>query len=116
MIDLPFAAVPNHPDALILSPRKMKGFLRTGAVACLIAVSCAPPPATNRRPVSTIPNPTPPLVLPPFQMDTGLTADRVPPFQPAPLIVWGPPPAGVSHAERTKTYDLLHQSTTIRFD
>ncbi|MDP9278855.1 MAG: M1 family metallopeptidase [Gemmatimonadota bacterium] len=116
MIDLRFAAVPNHPDALILSHRKMKGFLRTGAVACVIAVSCAPPPATNPRPVSTIPNPTPPLVLPPFQMDTGLTADRVPPFQPAPLIVWGSPPAGVSHAERTKTYDLQHQSTTIRFD
>jgi aminopeptidase N len=116
MIDLRFAAVPNHPDALILSHRKMKGFLRTGAVACLIVVACAPPPATNPGPVSTIPNPTPPLVLPPFQMDTGATADRVPPFQPAPLIVWGPPPAGVSHAERTRTYDLQHQSTTIRFD
>jgi aminopeptidase N len=117
MIDPPFAAVPNHPDALILLHRKMKGLLFSGAVACAFAVACAPPPATNPRvPVSAIPQPTPPLVLPPFQMDTGLTADRVPPFQPAPLIVWGPPPAGTSHPERTRKYDLQHQSTTVRFD
>ncbi len=118
MIDPRFAAVPNHPDALILSHRKMKGVLVPGTIACAIAFACASP-ATNppsQIPVSAIPRPNPPLVLPPFQMDTGLTADMVPPFQPAPLIVWGPPPAGVSHPERARTYDLQHQATTIRFD
>ena len=49
-------------------------------------------------------------------MDTSRNADRVPPFQETPLIVWGPTPAGVSHPERPRTYDLQHQSTTIRFD
>ena len=63
-----------------------------------------------------IPRPSPPLVLAPFEMDTAFTADRVPPFQQTPLIVWGPPPPGVSHAERTRTYDLEHQATTVRFD
>jgi len=117
MIDPRSAAVPNHPGVSILSQRKMKGLLVPGAVACAIAFACAPPPATNPRiPVSAIPQPNPPLVLPPFQMDTGLTADRVPPFQQTPLIVWGPPPAGVSHPERTRTYDLQHQATTVRFD
>ncbi|HEV7839071.1 MAG TPA: M1 family metallopeptidase [Gemmatimonadaceae bacterium] len=115
MTDPRLAAVLNIPDALILSQRKMRSRLLPGAVACLIVGSCAPPPATQ-VPVSAIPQPSPPLVLPPFQMDTGFTADRVPPFQPEPLIVWGPPPAGVSHAERTRTYDLQHQTTTVRFD
>jgi aminopeptidase N len=49
-------------------------------------------------------------------MDTSRNADRVPPFQETPLIVWGPPPAGVSHPERRRTYDLQHQATTVRFD
>jgi aminopeptidase N len=49
-------------------------------------------------------------------MDPSLTPDRVPPFLQGPLIVWGPEPAGVPHAERVRTYDLQHQSTTIRFD
>jgi aminopeptidase N len=91
----------------------MKGLLVPGAVACAIAFACAPPPATN--PAPAIPQPSPPLVLPPFQMDTGRTADRVPPFN-TPLIVWGPAPPGVSHPERTRTYDLQHQATTVRFD
>jgi aminopeptidase N len=49
-------------------------------------------------------------------MDASLTPDRVPPFQEGPLIVWGPEPAGVPHGERVRTYDLQHQSTTVRFD
>ena len=49
-------------------------------------------------------------------MDTALTVDRVPSFQEAPLIVWGPPPEGVAHPERVRTYDLQHQVTTVRFD
>jgi aminopeptidase N len=49
-------------------------------------------------------------------MDGSLTPDRVPPFQEGPLIVWGPEPAGVPHGERVRTYDLQHQSTTVRFD
>ena len=79
-----------------------------------MALGCASP--ATRIPVSEIPRPTPPLILPPFQMDSTLTPDRVPAFRPLPLIVWGPPPAGVSHRERTRSYDLQHQATTIRFD
>ena len=93
----------------------MKGFLLPGAVACALAFACAP--ATNPRiPASEIPRPIPPLVLPPFEMDTGLTADRIPSFQESPLIEWGPAPAGVSHPERVRAYDLQHQATTVRFD
>ena len=49
-------------------------------------------------------------------MDTTLSADRVPPFQQTPLIVWGPAPEGTTHPERPRTYDLQHQATTVRFD
>jgi aminopeptidase N len=49
-------------------------------------------------------------------MDSALTADRVPPFQETPLIVWGPPPEGTTHAERKRRYDLQHQVTSLRFD
>lgn len=109
-----YAAGPNHPDVFIPSPRKVKSFLALGGAVCALIVACAP---TRRNiPVSAIPQPNPPLVLPPFQMDTGLTADRVPPFQQGPLMVWGPEPAGVPHAERARTYDLQHQVTTVRFD
>ncbi len=84
------------------------------AAASALLVACASPP-----PPTTIPapeRPTPPLVLPPFKMDSGATLDRVPPFQAAPLITWGPPPDGVTHPERARTYDLQHQVTTVRFD
>lgn len=93
----------------------MKSFRASSAAVCALIAACAPPPSTNpppQVPVSAVPQP----VQPPFQMDTSLTGDRVPPFQQGPLIVWGPEPAGVSHAERTRTYDLQHQSTTVRFD
>jgi len=49
-------------------------------------------------------------------MDSSATLDRVPPFQAGPLIAWGPPPDGVTHPERARTYDLQHQVTTVRFD
>ncbi len=49
-------------------------------------------------------------------MDTTLTPNQVPAFKESPLIAWGPIPEGVTHAERRRTYDLQHQSTTIRFD
>ena len=49
-------------------------------------------------------------------MDSTLSPDRVPPFHETPLIVWGPPPEGTTHAERARTYDLQHQVTTVRFD
>src|ERR1700682_3519027 len=108
------AAAPNHPDVSIPSLRTLKSLLVLGAAALL--ASCTQSSATSRIPASEIPQPTPPLVLPPFQMDTGATSDLVPPFQPTPLIVWGPAPPGVSHPERTSTYDLQHQATTVRFD
>ena len=85
----------------------------SGVVVCALVVACAPaaPP-----PAPSIPQPNPPLVRPPFRMDTTLLPDRVPPFQQAPLIVWGPPPEGTTHPERARTYDLQHQTTTVRFD
>ena len=91
----------------------MKGLFLPGSVACAIAIACAP---STPAPAPAPTQPSPPLVLPPFQMDTNRNADRVPSFQETPLIVWGPAPAGVSHPERRRMYDLQHQSTTIRFD
>jgi len=113
MIELLYPADPNHPDGFILFQHRMKGLFLVGVAASALIVACTPtPPAPLPAPV----NPTPPLVLPPFQMDTGRTLDRVPPFKEAPLIVWGPPPDGVTHPERVRTYDLQHQVTTVRFD
>ncbi|MGH7652196.1 MAG: M1 family aminopeptidase [Gemmatimonadaceae bacterium] len=111
MTDTPLPTVPNQSDVSIPSRAKMKGsFLYSVALSALI-IACSPPPP---------PSTPAPVVLPTtpagFQMDTTLTADRVPPFRPGPLIVWGPEPAGVAHAERVRTYDLQHQSTTVRFD
>ena len=81
------------------------------AALCVLFVACAPPPA------ATPPAPSQPSVVAgPFQMDASLTPDLVPPFQQGPLIVWGPEPAGVPHGERVRTYDLQHQSTTVRFN
>jgi aminopeptidase N len=92
----------------------MKGIFLMSAVVSAFVVACTP-----QRTPPTLPapeNPSPQLALPPFQMDTTLTIDRVPPFQQGPLIVWGPPPDGVTHPERMRTYDLQHQATTVRFD
>jgi aminopeptidase N len=92
----------------------MKGLLPLTPAAIALIVACAPPAA--RIPTTEIPRPTPPVVAPPFRMDTSLTIDRVPAFRAEPLITWGPPPDGVVHAERVPTYDLQHQVTTVRFD
>jgi aminopeptidase N len=78
------------------------------ALVCALGVACSPPPVT------TAPSPT--AVAGPFRMDSTLTPDLVPGFEQGPLIAWGPEPAGTPHAERERTYDLQHQSTTIRFD
>src|ERR1700730_6709434 len=109
-----YAAIPNHPNVFIPFQLKMKGVFFMGAAASALMIACTPP-ATSRIPSPEIPQPNPPLVLPPFQMDTSRSVDRVPPFQQTPLIVWGPPPDGVTHPERVRTYDLLHQATTVRF-
>ena len=111
MTDTRNAGVLNHPDVFIPFPRKMKGFLGSGAALCALTVACSRPPAANP------PAPAQPVAAAgPFQMDPTLTPDRVPPFQEGPLIVWGAEPPGVPHGERVRTYDLQHQSTTIRFD
>jgi len=90
----------------------MKGHLVSAiGIAALVACAPAAPP-----PAPEVPAPTPPVALAPFQMDSALTPDKVPDFRPAPLIVWGPPPDGVPHAERVRTFDLQHQATTVRFD
>src|SRR5438874_12900267 len=103
-------ADPNIPGLFIPSPRKMRVLSLSSAAVCALVVACAPaaPPPAPEGPQR------PPLVLPPFRMDTTLMADRVPPFQQAPLIVWGPPPDGTAHSERVRTYDLQHQVTTVR--
>src|ERR1700694_1492949 len=111
MNDTGHAGVPNHADVSIPFPRKMRGLLGSGAALCALLVACSPPPAANPPAPS---QPIPPAG--PFQMDASLTPDLVPRFQQGPLIVWGPEPDGVPHAERVRTYDLQHQSTTIRFD
>src|SRR5258706_2780708 len=111
-----YPAIPNHSNVFISFLLKMKGRFFMGAAASALMVACTPPPATSRIPSTEIPQPNPPLVLPPFQMDTSRSIDRVPPFQQTPLIAWGPPPDGAAHAERVRTYDLQHQVTTVRFD
>jgi aminopeptidase N len=110
MTDTRHAGVPNHPDVSIPFPQKMRGILGSSAAFFALLVACSSPPAAPPPP----PQPSP--AAGPFQMDASLTPDRVPPFQQGPLIVWGPQPAGVPHAERVRTYDLQHQSTTIRFN
>ncbi|MFL5501340.1 MAG: M1 family aminopeptidase [Gemmatimonadaceae bacterium] len=91
----------------------MKAELLSSAVVFALAVACAPaaPP-----PAPEIPQPNPSVGRPPFRMDTSLTPDRVPAFQEAPLIIWGPPPEGTAHPERVRRYDLQNQVTTLRFD
>jgi aminopeptidase N len=91
----------------------MKGLSLSAVAVSALVLACAP--AASPPSPETVP-PNPPLGLPPFQMDTAATADRVPAFQQTPLITWGPPPEGTAHAERVRRYDLQHQVTTVRFD
>src|SRR5438445_233064 len=91
----------------------MRGSTLSSAAVCALVVACA---RAGSPPAPEVPQPKPPLVLPPFRMDSTLSPDRVPPFHETPLIVWGPPPEGTTHAERVRTYDLQHQATTVRFD
>src|SRR4051812_31523126 len=114
MTDACYAAARNNSGVLIPLQRKMKAGLFTAAATALTA-ACAPSTA-SRIPATEIPRPNPPVVLPPFRMDSTLTIDRVPAFQTEPLITWGPPPDGVTHAERARKYDLQHQVTTVRFN
>src|ERR1700693_530952 len=111
MTETRHAGVPNHPDVSIPFPRQMGGLLGLSAALCALLIACAPSPAAT-PPAPTQPSP----VVGSFQMDAGLTPDRVPPFEQGPLIVWGPEPPGAPHGERVRTYDLQHQSTTVRFD
>lgn len=99
------------------------------AFACAPVPAPAPPPAPApvsantteqpkpRIPVSSIPRPTP-LPIQPWRPDgTAIAAaDVVPAFRTEPLITWGPLPPGVSHAERARTYDLIHQVVRVSFD
>ncbi|MGH7603238.1 MAG: M1 family metallopeptidase, partial [Gemmatimonadaceae bacterium] len=89
----------------------MKSFFVSSVALSTLLIACSTPPAAT--PPAPVVQPSGPVE---FHMDTTLTPDRVPSFQPGPLIVWGPEPAGVAHAERVRTYDLQHQSTTVRFD
>ena len=88
----------------------MKVLSSATIVACAIVGACAP----SRQP--EVPAPAPVTVAPPFQMDTTLSPNQVPAFKEAPLIAWGPLPEGVEHPAPVRTYDLSHQSTTVRFD
>jgi aminopeptidase N len=89
----------------------MRRISPSGAALFAVIVGCSPPPAAN-PPAPAQPTP----IAGPFQMDASLTPDLVPAFHQGPLVAWGPEPVGVPHAERVRTYDLQHQSTTIRFD
>ncbi len=90
----------------------MKRLFASSAAVFSLVAACSPPAAT---PPAQTPQPVPSVAVP-FKMDPTLTPDFVPSFEEGPMIVWGPEPAGVSHAERVRTYDLQHQSTTVRFD
>jgi aminopeptidase N len=111
MIDARLARIPNRPDVSIPFAPAIKAILRSGSALGALFIACSPPPAANPPAPSQ-----PAAVAGPFKMDAGLTPDLIPSFRQGPLIVWGPEPDGVPHAERTRTYDLQHQSTTIRFD
>ncbi|MFN2636713.1 MAG: M1 family aminopeptidase [Gemmatimonadaceae bacterium] len=93
----------------------IKGIAICAALAFSTACArAANPPAPAPVEVS---EPSGPGNLELFQMDTAATlVDLVPPFEPGPLVSWGPAPAGASHAERVRTYDLQHQAVTVRFD
>jgi aminopeptidase N len=83
----------------------------------------SPAPVTDqtvsRIPSSGIPRPTPlpiqPVVWRPDSSALAV-ADFVPPFRTAPLITWGPLPPGTQHAERVRSYDLIHQVVRVSFD
>src|SRR2546423_10301868 len=110
MVDASSDAHPIHPDPSKPFQGRMKAFYGAAIVACTFAVACA----TATTPPE-VPQPTP-VPAPPFQMDSTLSADKVPPFKESPLVVWGPLPDGVEHGERVRSYHLQHQSTTVRFD
>lgn len=101
---------PIRADGFKPFPRRMRVFSGATIFACAAFAACAP----ARQPAEVQPTPVP--NVPPFRMDTTLTPNQVPAFKESPLIAWGPIPEGVTHAERRRTYDLQHQSTTIRFD
>jgi aminopeptidase N len=96
-----------------------------------ILFACAPqpvtPPApvasttgttTPRIPVSEIPHPHPLPIQPLWRPDSAsfALADSVPAFLSQPLISWGQLPPGGEHAERVRTYDLIHQVVRVSFD
>jgi aminopeptidase N len=86
-------------------------FLLLSSLAAVAAITACSAPSVQT------PSPAPaPVVAPPFQMDTSVSLETVPAFKPGPLIAWGAEPPGTAHAERVRTYDLQHQSTTLRFD
>jgi len=79
--------------------------MSAAASALLVACVHRHPPLRFRRPSARPRH----LFFLHSRMDSGATLDRVPPFQAGPLITWGPPPDGVTHPERARTYDLQHQ-------
>ena len=85
--------------------------------AILSACSSAKPPLST-----PVPTPPPQAVqsvapaLPVAALPDTLRSYAVPPFRTGPLMTWGPLPPGISHPERTRTYDLQHQIVHVRFD
>jgi aminopeptidase N len=87
--------------------------------------SPSPSPATStatgqdspRIPPSAIRPPTP-LPIQPWRPDSTAVAaaDVVPDFRKDALISWGSLPAGTTHAERARSYDLIHQVVRVAFD
>lgn len=98
-------------DGFKTSRRRMRLLQGATLIAFTALAACTP---AARQPAENQPTPVP--NVPPFRIDTTLTPNLVPAFKETPLIAWGPLPEGVTHAERRRTFDLQHQSTTIRFD
>src|SRR5687767_1581898 len=85
----------------------------------MLASACARAPRVVNTPVPIVIVPAETAFVAPIDtappVDT-LISYRVPAFRETPLISWGAAPPGERRTERTRSYDLQHQVTRIRFD
>jgi aminopeptidase N len=94
--------------------RDVAVILGAAVIGCAGRATPNPAPAPEAGAHAQVPQPTPPLIIPNARLvgDTNV----VPAFAEAPLIAWGPEPAGTVHARQPHKYDLQHQSVRLRFD
>jgi aminopeptidase N len=124
-------ALPRHDRATALCyissgsepvSRKLRPFFlrqsemkRRPIAFVLLLAACG----TSAKPVTAPAPQTVPTVAPALPAPVGpdtLRSYAVPAFRAGPLMTWGPLPAGTSHAERARAYDLQHQIVHVRFD